>query len=567
MAVAERSNFAAYVSTINFILGAGVLGIPVAFVHAGLVTGAVLLFTITSLSAAAMVWEVETIARAEWLMDRGVRSAAAGDIVLGTEETEALTRTSDERQVLLEGGVTLDSVHMSQASPEGAGVSIMPKYYITPGRLDMTDVSQFFLGDYGRWLYLGSQSLYTFVTMWFYTVVVAISLTNTFKIEGFEFGETQRSSTSCDLNEGLQVAPKECQGVYRIYAAVYAVAMILSMCNDGIIRRLQISLSLFADVCIAVMVTTALVALVIWGEQRDSDEALTDAPVLIEPSGFGLAFSAFIFAQLAMHGVPTLLDTMAKPSQARFVFTAALGTSMTMYMALGLICGIFFGSDTDAVITLNWKEYTAGTGHENGFADFISMLVRLFPVVTVSAAFPLNAVALGRAMQVRVPELVYRKLALSPEWRTMACRICVSVPSLVGAYLMTKVTTLTTFAGVLAYVLGFIFPGLLQILSRRAVNKYFAENDVAEEPSFGATSPNPNPNPNPSDANPKPGANAEDADVPLGMLNPNPKGLAATVRGDPSETPYGWALSADWFAWFTVVFAIVAIPYSLTVAV
>eukprot|EP00975_Prorocentrum_lima_P049815 10422943-Prorocentrum_lima.AAC.1 len=50
----------------------------------------------------------------------------------------------------------------------------------------MIAVCKVFLGDAGRFTYMWSQAFYTFVTMWFYTVVVAVALADTFALPGFD---------------------------------------------------------------------------------------------------------------------------------------------------------------------------------------------------------------------------------------------------------------------------------------------------------------------------------------------------------------------------------------------
>merc|ERR1712086_620358 len=60
-----NSVFASYVLVVNFVFGAGVLGIPYALSHAGIVMSAVMLTLMSILSGVSMIWIVEACARAE----------------------------------------------------------------------------------------------------------------------------------------------------------------------------------------------------------------------------------------------------------------------------------------------------------------------------------------------------------------------------------------------------------------------------------------------------------------------------------------------------------------------
>ena len=530
-----KSDFGAYVSTINYTLGAGVLGIPAAFVRAGLGTGVLLLSGISVLSAAAMVWEVEAIARCEWLL--GQRPGRG------------------EASALLDSSVVVDM----------DGRPWKPRYRITPGRLDMIGVSAYFLGASGRIAYSVAQVFYTIVTMWFYIVVVAVSVTGTLRLPAFD--RDGRTSTDCDLGGGLGQAPPECQAAYRTWVTAYVVLMMLSMINEAVIRRMQLALAAFASCCILTMVVTALVALVRWSrDAENAGEPLTDAPVGMDPAGFGLAFSAFVFAQLAHHGVPTLLEYMDRPTSARAVFASALATTGAAYAVLGVVCGVFFGTSTNEVVTLNWKSYTAETPHGTAVSDAVSLLVRLFPVVTVSAAFPLNAVALGAALERRLPAGMTDKVP--GRYRTLMCRYLVCVPSVVGAALMNSVSALITLAGLAGFVLAFLIPAALQAVSRREVRRRWAalraERSALlapEEPESGAEEEQRHLRRNPQGgALWTPRRGEPDGRAAAG-------GLPAAARPpDPSWTPYSWHFSSAPYAYFSIVFAVVAMPYTLSVA-
>jgi len=89
---------------------------------------------------------------------------------------------------------------------------------------------------------------------------------------------------------------------------------------------------------------------------------------------------------------------LRKKRKARFVFSVSLFYTFSMYVILCLSTSIFFGPSISPIVTLNWERYSGGAKHGTAipwWASGLSYMVLLFPVVSVSAAFPLQLVVIS----------------------------------------------------------------------------------------------------------------------------------------------------------------------------
>jgi hypothetical protein len=86
---------------------------------------------------------------------------------------------------------------------------------------------------------------------------------------------------------------------------------------------------------------------------------------------------------------------MKNKASSKHIFNAALSYTLMLYILLSFTTSVFFGDKIMSIVTLNWERYTGGV--PAGFpapwwATALSYMVLIFPVVTVSAAFPLQIV-------------------------------------------------------------------------------------------------------------------------------------------------------------------------------
>jgi hypothetical protein len=136
-------------------------------------------------------------------------------------------------------------------------------------------------------------------------------------------------------------------------------------------------------------------------------------------SGFGLMFTTAIFSQLFQHSVPGLIRPLHKSEKQHVstIFSWALVTTGAIYILTGIICTIYFRSDLNPAINLNFVSYYWGmtpppptTSILSGsyllflLVKSLSMLIVLFPALDTLSVFPLIANTLGNNFHAAFPK-------------------------------------------------------------------------------------------------------------------------------------------------------------------
>eukprot|EP00656_Telonema_subtile_P053614 TRINITY_DN7810_c0_g1_i2.p1 TRINITY_DN7810_c0_g1~~TRINITY_DN7810_c0_g1_i2.p1 ORF type:complete len:343 (-),score=81.85 TRINITY_DN7810_c0_g1_i2:181-1209(-) len=336
--------------------------------------------------------------------------------------------------------------------------------------------------------------------MWLYAVLFAQSLAETLPLH-FIIGEK-----SCSYKDGLWGLESVCRLNYWAYVLLFAVAMFLvSTQNMASQVGLQKGLSIMAFTCIGVMLLTLWVAL---GEEQHLSQSrgYNESPVVFDASGFGKAFATFVFAQLAHHGVPGIMELMKDRKSCHWAFLGGVSTTFTVYLVLGVSTALFFGKDSqngvNKVVTLNWSSYDEGN---SVWHNLISYLVRLYPVVSVGAAFPLYADVLGKNWQMYKESWATQgndsMVAILIRWTSM-------IPAFIGASLMIDASTIIAIGGLFGFAIELVLPALLQIHSIKACQSRWGD--------------------------------------------------------EAANTPYSWHFSQTTYAWGTLVFSAGAFLFSLS---
>jgi len=365
----------------------------------------------------------------------------------------------------------------------------------------MRDMCIFFIGPAGRVVFDVSVTIFSFVSMWLYAVLFAQSLADTLPLHFITGGE------NCNLDDGLWGIAAVCRVNYWFYLLIFLVLMLL-VSTQNIAQQigLQQALSILAFGCIAVMLATLGGALGQYGHSpRDDYEA---APRVFDLEGFGKAFATFVFAQLAHHGVPGIVELMEDRSKCRGALLGGILTTCTIYLILGIMIALFFGTNSQGgvnkVVTLNWESYDEGG---KTFAHAISYLVRLYPCASVGAAFPLYADVLGKNWEAAMSSEMKSKI---PSWLSIgiAFRWSSMIPAFIGASLMVDASLIISIGGLFGFAIELILPALLQIYSIRQCQERWG------------------------------------------------------MDGTASDTPYSWHFSQIRYAWGTLIFSGVALLYS-----
>jgi len=273
--------------------------------------------------------------------------------------------------------------------------------------------------------------------------------------------------TECDCDNGnctkIETQDTYCDSSYSLFSWTFGIVMMGVACLDlSFLSAIQGCLSLFAFSALSIMITTTLIAI----NFDTGDDVGWDALPETDLSGLGALITCAVTSQLCHQGVPTLLHMLRKKRKARFVFSVSLFYTFSMYVILCLSTSIFFGPSISPIVTLNWERYSGGAKHGTAipwWASGLSYMVLLFPVVSVSAAFPLQLVVisgiLSKAFGGSGPPGPWSHAPL----RIMCCFVAVCL-----AQAVNSVSLIIAANGSVAILIGFILPCLLHICARKA---------------------------------------------------------------------------------------------------
>jgi amino acid permease len=358
-----------YFISINFIFGVGLLGIPYAFAKAGFILCLCLLSAVTLFSYMTVMWVAETGSRYEKLV---LEKKNDGKLALCREDTPLVAAKADH-----------------EINPDIAS------------RYEVIDLVEFFLGDFQKVIYQVALLALMYVGLLAYSQVFCNALAAIlWSTTGFP-----------QLIFALMVVPlstknfEEQIGIQSVMAAVRFVAVFIIAFGSLI--------SLFLD---------------------DARSNRKHPPYFARPhpddcqmsytacfSGFGVAFSTFVFAQLFQHSVPGLLRPLreqpTKLKRASIVLGGSLMTTTILYILLGTLAASFFGTDTKSSINLNFADFTFGVDPESTSwltlmcVRFCSSVVVIFPALDTVSVFPLVANTLGNNLLSTYGTFSIRKIA------------------------------------------------------------------------------------------------------------------------------------------------------------
>ena len=480
----EGSAWTAFAFTVNFIFGAGVLSIPYSVAHAGIVGSCIFMAFTAFVSGISMIWLVEVCGRAEGLL-----------------------RSREEDQLRSPTLKTFGS------REENQGVSA---FRISKRRLEVNELTQLILGTIPNYIYTASVTCFCVSSMWFYGVIFALSFTQTLPLPFYpDTYHTWYQGSTCNFNNGLNSIGEGCRETYTIYLGFFIVLTMFAACFDlADQKKLQAFFTILAMTCIMCMLITLGVSISLHpyeGEQPSSpshsgtnhsvhpfphhgggsDElpGYQKVPFWFDINGFSTAFMNFIFAFLAHQGVPGLVQLLGDKSKAPQVFLGALGTACTVYMALGGIAAYYFGMDPhygiQKLITLNWRNYNGTEDPKssgNVVTIFISYVVRLYPVVSVTSAFTLYADTVGNSARAMLcPSKSYKhggKKCLSEAKMKVFSRWIFIWLSCLGASLLVDITVIVNVCGLLGVILVMVIPGFLQLKSKQLCEEEFGRSET-----------------------------------------------------------------------------------------
>uniref|UniRef100_A0A7S0XV53 Amino acid transporter transmembrane domain-containing protein n=2 Tax=Hemiselmis andersenii TaxID=464988 RepID=A0A7S0XV53_HEMAN len=492
-----REGFGSHVAfalTINMVMGAGVVGLPYAFFHAGAWVSCLILALATVIAVITMGYIVEVCGWCEgWTAESEL-----------DEEDRCLTLDDDQGDESAGGEIC-------GARREGrrAGRPVGPHLFRIQNRtFELTEMCGLFLGvpvsptsflhrfcDSRDNLPVARVTMEILlccnimISCWLYVSIFGSSLSiivpQPFVKDPPDISkclavcsaleEAPCLSSSCEWVNGTCAKSGHleayCDSSYSFFSWVFGVVMMAIACLDlSGLSAIQGCLSLFAFCSLLVMVATTVIATATdTGDDKGWDR-IPDTNL----GGLGQLITCAVTSQMSHQGVPTLVVLMRKKHKAKKVFCGALAYSLSMYVLLCMSTSVFFGPSISSIVTLNWERYSGGAAAGEvvpWWASALSFMVLLFPVVSVSAAFPLQLVVISEILQ----KAFGGSDSSTPRgaWSSAPLRIICCFGAVCLAQALNNVSQIISANAAVAIIVAFMLPCLLHLSARsKSIKKW-----------------------------------------------------------------------------------------------
>ena len=515
-----------YLFTVNYILGVGVLGMPWAFLQAGVVQASLIIIFCSIISWITVVWVANA---AYWGMQTKILQK--GNPFKSPVQTQALrvrTRAAEDKEISrgaagsrpLSRSLSSNSLVSGVDALTFTGYSTMestsPRRHLSPIRAqkgiktaisgdsepEVSELVQDFLGENAKIGYQLALSMLTYSGLVAYTQVFVQSI----------------MSQMC-------TRPSECESQPFLPTVAFTLIVVpLSCLNLDEQVTGQVVMSIFRFVSLAVLFFGLLWAiymvpapsgLSVSHSHDKFPHSRVDMP-LIHMAGFGVMFSTGVFSQLFQHSVPGLIRPLAAEHKADVpsIFGWALATTCLLYIAIGVAACWHLGDEIQQSINLNFVGFKWGLPKDSrlaGAADALSTLVVIFPVLDTISIFPLIANTLGSNLHAAFPKLLnalamylipFVKLFMTfnegndsrldahtvAERRTrdVLWRFIAAIPPIVASLVVTDLSLTLQVAGICGVFVALVIPSLLHIAVIRRVDESLELIPIHPYKSFGS---------------------------------------------------------------------------------
>lgn len=301
--------------SVNYIMGCGFLGIPEAFVKAGVLLGPVVVLIAFFAMNASKDYTLEAMGRAEAMVK----------IVKITER------------------------RLHDADAEGAIITPSMTDYIVSSlrKFEITDMFAIFVGRKARIVYALVLGVYQYGGLLSYATVWASSFAANVPIVFLAGGAT------CNVEDG------GCADQFHVWLAVFAVIAVPLACLD-LEEQVPVQLIMFAARILVVVLLCGTVLAgygcdgVVFAEIPPGKPPVTP---LASADGLGVIIPIVIYAFIFHHSIPVLSQPVANKLSLRNVFLAAFLVVTIAYAAIGIVVSTAFGPEVNSQCNLNWRQY------------------------------------------------------------------------------------------------------------------------------------------------------------------------------------------------------------------
>ncbi|KAG9391057.1 Amino acid transporter, transmembrane [Carpediemonas membranifera] len=504
-----------YSMACNYMIGTGVLALPIVFNSASIGTSVLITMLASLLCGISTFWINEATARG-WALVRHRQqtngttqtpTAAENDsgpsdsdqdekplLEDDKQETEQAyvppPADNDEPQLYQDGEMadpteTANTTDGSTLAPV-VDALVEPDYAIpTEEVLQLPSLCKLFMGNTGFLVYQFCVIIYLFSTLWGYASVVASSLTSNFlwvPQKVFElFGSHYFSGITCNEPCSYRFG---CSEIYVVFMVLFTItSMFFGLMEVSDQALIQMVFTVFRYLVLGIMILTTGMAFFIGPYDGDAHQSIPyyypQAAFKLSLNGLAKVIPAAVFSQVMHHSAPVLLQPVRNKKRLNTMFGSVLATACIFYISLAVICALYFGPNARSLASLNWATWNGKSWTDSGSRPIIpilvSMLIILFPAVSLVSSSPLNAITLS----FMIMELMPGKIK-DPKWRyyklvLITCRCLAIIPPIFIAAFVRCLTMIVQVCGITGFALCLIFPPLLQLTSQRKLKKIYGD--------------------------------------------------------------------------------------------
>ena len=475
----------AYAVTVNYIVGAGVLGLPNAFFQAGIALTWITICFFFFFSVLGCWWVVESLSRAHGVLDyiaaRPTPTASPAPSTPGPTPVE-LGDTKPEGEGEGEGEATKDTEGSATLATEKPKEPELVLEINSARHVTFFTMCELFSGNVLKIICDLLIILYCYGTLWAYVATFSSSLA------ALIFKYAVGGDQVCDIY--VESPSIECQGTYWGCIALFALLAIpLTLIGISEQQGLQLFLTFYRFLVFALMIITVGVGLAtgepahssapqLWEGSGGGGGGRTSSAAAINYwgfrlSGFWMMFPTAAYSTNVHYNLPDSITPCRDKHRLRLVTALAQTTSLVFYLIIGTMCAAFF-DPPQPLITLSWNSYTGcgdgwakcDAGH--WWAVVVQLVVVLFPVLDLANVYPLVSLTLAGNIE---PLLVHVRRRWGRRVSLPAAKLLACVPPFIVGALFGKVDIIFTLTGLCGFFLQYVFPPVFQWISVRYIAK------------------------------------------------------------------------------------------------
>jgi len=391
--------------TVNYIFGAGVLGIPYAIAQGGIVCSSILLVFSSYICLMSMMWVVECQERANHILG-------------------------------------------------------------TTGAVEFSKMCEMFISSKAQKVYDVALTVFVLCSSWMYASIVGVSFSKSVPIfsNASKCDVTAHTGPLWTMDD---ITCWGDYLIYLIAFSIL-MTFVVRMDLSGM-KKLQLALTCIGLSALVLMLATVCAAIPGDGLSKiDTETKVFNASNFGAVFGTFVFAQLCSHGVPLLTQIPKRKDII-RPVFIGVISTTTLlylllGISCAIFF--GVNPDLMDRHSVNKLITLNWQDYTMGTDNGNIFSKIAGFYVRIYPAVTCGAAFPLYAITLGNGWHY---SLSSDQTLDQAETDKGMYYIAAMLPPVFAAAFMADVTFMLNFVGLSAFVIAFILPPLMQLSSRKMV--------------------------------------------------------------------------------------------------